>query len=76
MSWMNYAWRYDNLRGPGKFYSSFNYSFSKTELEFIRHSPSKVSLFKISRFPIVNKFIYEGQSISNETFSIAFVFCS
>ena len=44
---MNYAWRYDNLNGPGKFFSRFHYCFSDVELGVIRHSPHKVSLLQL-----------------------------
>ncbi|CAK8695994.1 unnamed protein product [Clavelina lepadiformis] len=41
LSWMNYAWKYDSLHGPGTFYDNFEYSFSDDELITLRHQPNK-----------------------------------
>lgn len=37
LSWMNYAWKYDNLHGADSFWSNFSFRFDDEELIHIRH---------------------------------------
>ncbi|HEU4712142.1 MAG TPA: hypothetical protein VFS76_11285 [Pyrinomonadaceae bacterium] len=37
LSWMNYAWKYDNLHGTDSFWSNFNFRFDDEELIHLRH---------------------------------------
>ena len=37
LSWMNYAWRYDNLHGADSYWSNFAFRFDDEELIHLRH---------------------------------------